>query len=69
MTNLYAELIHLYDRLVTIGHERKVTYQEAAHDPEVLAPHRDEYCRPRQRSNGKLGIHVSAALAIQPKTT
>ncbi len=39
MTNLGAQLLHLCDRLVTIGHEQKVTYQEAAHDPAVTASH------------------------------
>jgi hypothetical protein len=39
MTNLDAQLLHLCDRHVTIVHEQKVTYQEAAHDPAVTAPH------------------------------
>jgi hypothetical protein len=39
MTNLAAQMLQLCDRLVTIGHEQKVTYQEAAHDPAATAPH------------------------------
>ena len=39
MTNLDAQMLHLCNQLVTIGHEQKATYQEAAHGPAATAPH------------------------------